>query len=399
MSHWLDFDLDATVHDFEYTRRAAVKMNRIIDSSDFEQMDADMIFDYLSKEMEIVVFPDYLRRYIYSRINTRVPFSEVPREEYLRILTDSFTDNSAPWSLTPTSTKRSAMFKLWLSQPGASRNTVFALGFGLRMNAADVSEFLTKVLKEEDFNFNSPEETIYWFCYQNNLPYASALRLMRTFEDLPVVPFSDKKWKTLASVPRLYLLTEENLLQYLSMLKAGEIWKKTSNAALNEFENLYRRCQKIICDIYEKEQLIDNGSRQWTPDMIRPADLEKVLCSGIPVNSKNNLESMSASLFSGLFQNKRMSRQRISSILAKKHQVERFDLITLLFFIYAETVEPDWPAERYLQYIDEISEILERCHMLGIYPANPYEAFILMCIVTDDPMDVYAEVWEKSYEA
>ena len=133
--------------------------------------------------------------------------------------------------------------------------------------------------------------------------------------------------------------------------------------------------------------------------MIRPADLEKVLCSGIPVNSKNNLESMSASLFSGLFQNKRMSRQRISSILAKKHQVERFDLITLLFFSYAETVEPDWPAERYLQYIDEISEILERCHMLGIYPANPYEAFILMCIVTDDPMDVYAEVWEKSSEA
>ena len=80
MSHWLDFDLDATVHDFEYTRRAAVKMNRIIDSSDFEQMDADMIFDYLSKEMEIVVFPDYLRRYIYSRINTGYPSLKFPRK-------------------------------------------------------------------------------------------------------------------------------------------------------------------------------------------------------------------------------------------------------------------------------------------------------------------------------
>ena len=64
MSHWLDFDLDATVHDFEYTRRATVNMNRIIDSSDFAQMDAEMIFDYLSREMEIVLCPDYLRRYI-----------------------------------------------------------------------------------------------------------------------------------------------------------------------------------------------------------------------------------------------------------------------------------------------------------------------------------------------
>lgn len=398
MSHWLDFDLDATVHDFEYTRRATVNMNRIIDSSDFAQMDAEMIFDYLSREMEIVLFPDYLRRYIYSKLGTKVPFSDIPKEEYLRILSDAFSANAAPWSLTPTTTKRSAMFKLWLTQPGASRSTVFTLGFGLRMSADEVSEFLTKVLKEEDINFSSPEETIYWYCYQNGLPYAAAVRLLKTFDELPQVPFSEKKWQTLQSVPRLYLLTEENLLQYLALLKASERWKKTESAAFEEFGKLYRRCQEIVCGIYEKEGLIEGSYRHWTPDMIRPADLEKILCSGIPVNSRNNLESMSASLFGGLFQNKRMSRQRISGILAKKHQVERFDLITLLFFIYAETVEPDWPAERYLQYIDEISDILERCHMLGIYPANPYEAFVLMCIVTDDPMDVYAEVWERSYE-
>ena len=74
------------------------------------------------------------------------------------------------------------------------------------------------------------------------------------------------------------------------------------------------------------------------------------------------------------------------------------DLITLLFFIYAHTVEPDWPAERYLRYIDGINEILARCHMQGIYPANPYEAFVLMCIVTECPLDVYAEVWEMSFK-
>ena len=118
----------------------------------------------------------------------------------------------------------------------------------------------------------------------------------------------------------------------------------------------------------------------------------------IPVNGKNNLTAMSASLFGSLFRNRRMSRQRISAILSGKHPVERFDLITLLFFIYAQTVEPDWPAERYLRYIDGINEILARCHMQGIYPANPYEAFVLMCIVTECPLDVYAEVWEMSFK-
>ena len=117
-----------------------------------------------------------------------------------------------------------------------------------------------------------------------------------------------------------------------------------------------------------------------------------------PVNENNNLQPMSLSCLSSLFRGRRLSRQRISGILAGKYPVERYDLITLLFFIYAQTVEPDWTAERYMKYIDEVNHILERCGMLGIYPANPYEAFVLMCIVTDYPMDVYSQVWEKSYE-
>ena len=63
-----------------------------------------------------------------------------------------------------------------------------------------------------------------------------------------------------------------------------------------------------------------------------------------------------------------------------------------------KAVEPDRPEERYLLFIDDINSILHRCQMEDIYPVNPYEAFILMCLVTENPMDVYAEVWEKSYE-
>ena len=99
-----------------------------------------------------------------------------------------------------------------------------------------------------------------------------------------------------------------------------------------------------------------------------------------------------------MFAHTRMSRQRIQTALDHQRKIERYDLITLLFFIYAETVEPDWPAERYYRYIDEVNKILRRCSMADIYPVNPYEAFVLMCIVTEYPMDVYAEIWERSYE-
>ena len=35
--------------------------------------------------------------------------------------------------------------------------------------------------------------------------------------------------------------------------------------------------------------------------------------------------------------------------------------------------------------------------MMEIYPVNPYEAFVVMCLVTDEPLSVYSEIWEKSY--
>ena len=396
MSDWLDFDPDMTIRDFDYTRRAAANMNRIIDASEFADMDADMIFHYLAGEMEIVYFPDYLKRYIYEKLEMPVPFSKVPDEEYLKIISQAFSDNNAPYSLKPTSTKKTAMIRLWLSQPGASRSTVFTLGFGLKMTADEVSEFLTKVLKEADFDFRNAEETVYWYCYRNGLPYAAALRLLGESGNMPPAAFSQKKWAAFSNAPSLYLLSEENLLLYLSLLKEKN--GPGEGEALAEFTALYDRCREIIADMYNEDAMIMDQKKSWTAEDIRPADLEKVLCSGIPVNGKNNLTAMSASLFGNLFRNRRMSRQRISSILTGKHPVERFDLITLLFFIYAQTVEPDWPAERYLQYIDEINGILVRCQMLGIYPANPYEAFVLMCIVTDDPMDVYAQVWEMSFE-
>ena len=46
----------------------------------------------------------------------------------------------------------------------------------------------------------------------------------------------------------------------------------------------------------------------------------------------------------------------------------------------------------------QIQEILARCEMSEIYIVNPYECFLLMCLLTDCPLAVFSEIWEKSYE-
>ena len=77
--------------------------------------------------------------------------------------------------------------------------------------------------------------------------------------------------------------------------------------------------------------------------------------------------------------------------------MERFDLITMKFFLAALS-DTDDPAQRYGTFVQEINQILRECHFSDLYPANPYEAFILMCLMTDGPLSVYADIWEMSYD-
>ena len=68
--------------------------------------------------------------------------------------------------------------KGWLGASCVKRQTVFLLGFGLRMQVEDVSDFLVKVIKEEDFNFYDKDEVIFWYCYKNQMDYLPNLVLI-----------------------------------------------------------------------------------------------------------------------------------------------------------------------------------------------------------------------------
>ena len=160
-----DLDFEQTVafdrvQDFEFTRKAAQRFRQVVSLDSFEDEDADVIFHYLYKEMKLVSFGDHLKRYIYERAELEEPFSEVPQEVYREIVLESFKETFTPKSMNPTSTKLTALVNNWLTQVSVKRDTLFILGFGLRMTADDVSDFLTRVLKEQDFDFHNPMEEI-----------------------------------------------------------------------------------------------------------------------------------------------------------------------------------------------------------------------------------------------
>lgn len=396
-----DLDFEQTVafdrvQDFEFTRKAAQRFRQVVSLDSFEDEDADVIFHYLYKEMKLVSFGDHLKRYIYERAELEEPFSEVPQEVYREIVLESFKETFTPKSMNPTSTKLTALVNNWLTQVSVKRDTLFILGFGLRMTADDVSDFLTRVLKEQDFDFHNPMEVIYWYCYCHQFGYHKAEELKEAYNRLEP---DHTKTEGVIYANNLCLDTEESLMKYLSYLKAkmGDPMSEKSQA-FQEFSRLLYRAKEIIAAMYQKDEEEKHGDKVWTAEKITPSDVEKVICSGIPINKMGNLKKMSASILAKHFSQKRFSRQRITNILYHRLPVERFDLITLEFFIVSQEMQEEDPYNRYRHFLEEIQEILLKCGMSEIYIVNPYECFLLMCLLTDCPLAVFSEIWEMSYE-
>lgn len=396
-----DLDFEQTVafdrvQDFEFTRKAAQRFRQVVSLDSFEDEDADVIFHYLYKEMKLVSFGDHLKRYIYERAELEEPFSEVPQEVYREIVLESFKETFTPKSMNPTSTKLTALVNNWLTQVSVRRDTLFILGFGLRMTADDVSDFLTRVLKEQDFDFHNPMEVIYWYCYCHQFGYHKAEELKEAYNRLEP---DHTKTEGVIYAKNLCLDTEESLMKYLSYLKAkmGDPMSEKSQA-FQEFSRLLYRAKEIIAAMYQKDEEEKHGGKVWTAEKITPSDVEKVICSGIPINKMGNLKKMSASILAKHFSQKRFSRQRITNILYHRLPVERFDLITLEFFIVSQEMQEEDPYNRYRHFLEEIQEILLKCGMSEIYIVNPYECFLLMCLLTDCPLAVFSEIWEMSYE-
>jgi len=389
------------INSLDFTKRSEDAFFDAVDLATFHDKDAETIFQHLISKIRLILFGDYLKRYIYLKAGMSGNYDDIAVREYQHIIIDSFDENNTPKSFAETSAKISALSKNWLTQASVNRSIVFLLGFGLNMSVEDVTEFLTKALREQDFNFKDPTEIIYWYCYKNSYKYPKMVMLKHQYNELTAAfdhaVYEDRTIGVRDTIKGIK--NDETLLRYLARFKNGSPTCTISTTAGQWFSELYASSKSRIADFYNADELERHSSKFWTPEDITESDVEKVICCGTPIKGNGNLEKISASKLAKYFNNKRFSRQHISKILSKSLAVDRFDLITLNFFLFSQDEKYAQNNKgRYIAFIDSTNKILEECTMGELYVANPYECFLLMCILSDCPLATYADVWEISFE-
>lgn len=423
-----------SLRDYDFTDAAWESLYDAVDDVRFIDKDAQLIYDSLKHKLKIISFSDYLKRYIYMKAGLTEPYTEVPLKEYQLIIRSAFSDNHTPPAFTPTTAKLSALSKNWLTQQTVKRKVVFLLGFGLNMSVDDVNLFLTKALREQEINPKNPFEVICWYCYKKKFNYLKFEQLWEIYNGIPADTLDIGRIygeHTIGIRNFMYSIHDDaTLMAYISKLKETESMSAMSVTARECFDVLYNEARDLISQLYNEyedgehekavreyihklsfnDRLFDSEKQKRIEEFrtkkkvfrredITESDIEHIICAAIPIDRYGNLTPSKASKLNEQFSGKRFSRQHISDILSGNAEVTRFDLITINFFVFSQKLDVyQEPKARYLLFCDSMNTILERCSLGKIYVQNPYECFVLMCMLSEDPLGTYADVWELSYQ-
>ena len=263
----------------------------------------------------------------------------------------------------------------------------------------DVSLFLTDALKEQDFNTYDPREIIFWYCLKNHKGAGEAIHYLEEYDWMDFKEENREADPDSSIVIRekvFRMKNEEDLKAGLRYLLSEERSYPFSRTSLRAFKELHEETRMHAWA--SENETFDNKQEKKLADFSH-GEFEKKLYAGITFDKSGNLRKVSDSDLQKHLSYKRLTRQRISKILSGKTRVNRYDLMTLVFYNISMESDPDTKTEkRFNAFVSAVNEVLDRCHMGRLNIANPYESFLLMCMLTNGPLIAFSDVWDFSYE-
>ena len=160
-----------------------------------------------------------------------------------------------------------------------------------------------------------------------------------------------------------------SLADYPDELQAIDL--TAEDAALSPEEKSHKAIELVFGRDYQDEK---QGIRT-----------EVAMCLNTLINQTDELQAESAEHF--------------ASLLHRQTLPERRDLITLNFYLWSQKEKDRLsPRKRFTAFTEDTNRLLSACGFGELYAAIPYECFLMMCLLTNDPLAVYTDVWERSYQ-
>lgn len=400
---------------FSFTVRGLNTMLDAVDDPAFQAQDAEKIIGTLKDQMQVVPFCEYLKRYVYLRSGMVGSYRDVPLEEYRDTICDTFSATGTPASMKHLETRLSSRVGSWLQQDLVRRDVVLLLGFGLSMPPEDVNEFLIKAIHEHGLDTEDPMEAICSYCYEHHYGFLKMQQLVQVLREAEggaeSRSLTARNQPTGREASRQVAEEDERLIW--SILAGKEKKALTSRQAqlIQHFHDLYELAENLIIEMKHREKKRPKQRKtniRNTRNMPREqdygdkkryyADIEEVLYASVPKEKHGNLLALTNSSLLEVLAGKRLSRQRLSRLMNGEEEPTRYDLMTLSFLIYAKTKIQMDAKERSFKFMEDTNRVLVDCGFGEMYPADPYECFLMMCMLSMEPLGTFNDVLEMSYE-
>jgi len=323
------------------------------------------------------------------------------------------------------------------------RKKMFLISFALHMNSTEMYKFLTDVLAEQSYNYRDPEEIIAYYCHSheevNN--YIDFCRIKEQYTkrlSLQSIELGERENFTRFArrAVTLQISNEEELYQFLVSNTAN--FHGFSKTAYDEFMRLYNEAMEnttiqftsndehlqdyevtTIGKRLERQERINRAmtlrkpenSEQLAKEMLRciprytserMKDGEKIVTNDFISISNGELgqkgkKAQTTSLPKEITMNLLMS-DRLDDLRNKKKPVERKDLVFMKFYNFGLYLQRKggYSSNDYMIFIDECNDILMRCGMSKLYPANRFENLIMLSLVSENPFEMFEDIIENS---
>lgn len=418
------------------------KLKEAIEKGDTSELERLL----LEKSYAKYLFGDYLKRmvyelYIFPEDDGR-KITEIPEDEYIKDIQQIFKENGmkgvgtlqfgGSTRLTPSNLKR------WMGMPcyQVSRELVFLFGFGFNMFAEQVEELLTKVIGQAGFDFRSAQETIYYWCLKQNRGYSGLrewqekyMEIQEEAEEQKESGIYEEKEECAGGARTRYYkekavrITDEDgfkeYLRELERIRRDTRNRITARETLNIVVNILwyelskeRRGEtkwlELLVEQKEAEGDAQNRTKRtqreiktmqkyWREVSLEPL-IQSIWQEEDPVAISEKSRKL-ASLLPDMWK-----KRSLQDKLNGERRVRKEDILTGVFLTYAHQLEKQMPymsgeekdyMVRVETYVEDVNTYLEQCGMGEFYIVQPYEIFLVLCLLYDKPYSFFLSVWKE----